>query len=73
LNKEWKIVFGYLIFLKEVLQENSFLIKLSNRLQKVLNPCEFPIISSKTKANKIPPKFDKILGCYIMPLFHLGE
>jgi hypothetical protein len=25
----------------------------------------FPIISSKTKAKKFPPKFDKILGCYM--------
>jgi hypothetical protein len=50
-----------LIFLKEVLQENnkkfknSFLIRLSNRLKKFLNPCENPIISSKTKA-KISPR-----------------
>jgi hypothetical protein len=29
---------------------------------KVLNPCEFPNISSKTKAKKFPPKFAKILG-----------
>jgi hypothetical protein len=58
-------------FLKEVLQEiieslNYFLIKLLNN-SKVLNPCEFSINISKTKAKKIPPKFDKILGCYRLP------
>jgi hypothetical protein len=29
-----------------------------------LNPCEISISTSNSKAKKIPPKFDKILGCY---------
>jgi hypothetical protein len=44
--------------------EIVFLIKLLNKLKKFLNPCEFSINISKKKSKKIPPKFDKILGCY---------
>jgi hypothetical protein len=59
------LIFG---FLKEVLQViiESFEWFSYPCFQKVLNPCEISINTSKSKAKKIPPKFDKILGCYII-------
>jgi hypothetical protein len=46
--------------------EIVFITKLLNN-SKVLNPCEISINTYKIKAKKIPPKFDKILGCYKFP------
>jgi hypothetical protein len=45
--------------------EIGFLIELSNKHTEVLNPCGFSIHALITKAKKNPPKFNKILGCYI--------
>jgi hypothetical protein len=42
-----------------------FIIKLLNKLKKFLNPCEISI--NRTNKTKLPPKFDKILGCYRLP------
>jgi hypothetical protein len=39
--------------------------KLLNKSQKVLNPCEISINTNKT--NFFIPKFDKNLGCYRLP------
>jgi hypothetical protein len=77
LNKH-KIVFWYLTFLKEVLQENNrrfkivFLIKLSNRLKSFKSLWIYNRLK-QNKSKKIPPKFDKILGCYTPMAVHQAK
>jgi hypothetical protein len=41
-----------------------FIIELLKKSQKVLNPYEISINTTKQKQKNFPPKFDKILGCY---------
>jgi hypothetical protein len=61
------ILFSKRVF-KNILESlKHFLTKLSIRLKKFLYPCEISIFSSNIKAKKIPPKFDKNLGCYRLP------
>jgi hypothetical protein len=66
-KKYFEIIFSQRVLQVLIESLKQFSNKAFKWTQNVLNPSEFPNISRKTKAKKISPKFDKILGCYRLP------